>query len=141
MGVVVCRDSVHGEYTRGCYCTNHHPRLDAQRFGYRHRVRFSGPAAALSGQDLLSDRMNAAHYLGISPNHRNNGVIVSPCTNTEKATTATVVVTIRSRWGMSGGSANVSASANAPRRPPQHKTCWCFAETRCEEREKRAQHE
>ena len=42
-------------------------------------------------------------YRWISPIERRNGLIVKPCTNTEKATTAKLMVMISSRCGTSGG--------------------------------------
>ena len=41
---------------------------------------------------------------------------VNPCANTEKATTAKVIVTIASRRGKSSGSARARANTNAPRK-------------------------
>ena len=62
-------------------------------------------------------------YRWISPIERRNGLIVKPCTNTEKATTAKLMVMISSRCATSRGNPRARASANAPRTPPQNKTC------------------
>jgi hypothetical protein len=57
------------------------------------------------------------------PRRRSSGVIVRPCANTEKATTAKVITTMTSRRGRSSGRDRERASANAPRSPPQKSTC------------------
>lgn len=58
-----------------------------------------------------------------NPKRRRRGVMVNPCTSTEKATTANEAITISLRIGMLDGNASARASARAPRKPPHHRTC------------------
>ena len=83
----------------------------------RH-AKYLRKAQIFSGQDLLTSR----RYL-TCPRRRSSGVIVNPCANTENATTAKVITTMTSRRGKSSGRDNDSASAKAPRSPPQKSTC------------------
>ncbi len=49
--------------------------------------------------------------------------MLNPCTKIENATTANETAMIEPRSGTFTGSANASASASAPRNPPQTRTC------------------
>jgi hypothetical protein len=73
--------------------------------------------------NLLAYRTTLLRSYLICPRRRKSGVIVSPCANTEKATTAKVITTMRSRRVRSSGRDNDSASAKAPLSPPQKSTC------------------
>jgi hypothetical protein len=57
------------------------------------------------------------------PNRLITQGMLNPCTKIENATTANETAMIEPRSGTFTGSANASASASAPRNPPQTRTC------------------
>jgi hypothetical protein len=113
----------------GRCCTDIYGPLSGGRYRCRSRRHHSFlPVATQRARWICLKRKLSTHgavlrsYL-ICPRRRKRGVIVSPCANTENATTAKVITTMRSRRGRSSGKDNDSASAKAPLSPPQKSTC------------------
>ena len=94
------------------------PRLRRQEQGtreWRHK-----PLRSLKTDSQMAPRHRR---LGVSLSAFSASGAVSPCTRTEKATTAKAEMRMSSRRGRSAGSASASAKASAPRKPPHHIRC------------------